>query len=419
MQVPGFNRQVALFLIYSLLFHVGLFGITDVLLNFYLVSIGHDPETISLLQAVPRLSGFLTGLPIGLLANRIGNRRIIILSTWGVALCVASTVFVQGLFLLVISRFLWGVFFGAGQVVKPPFMVTLTAQNEHTAQFSYHNLVSMTAVSVGSALGGFMPLMISELLSVQGVGDLRPEQMPIAYQSAILVAAVVIFISTLPLFLLSNRGTNPNQTDTSKDNKMKHTIPWKMILKLAFPLFIFGISGGLTFPFFNLFFREQFGITDSAVGGVLGLGWFIMGIAPLFNPIWEARMGRVLALASLMTISAIAFVGLGVAQSLMIAVIFYVVAIGIRNTMQPLFQPLFMDSLPSQFHNVASSVGLVLWNIGWFGSTMSFGFLQANIGYGNIMLVVAFFVLLNGITIYLVHRDRVQLKRVLTKTSKI
>ena len=77
---PGLNRRVLLFLCHSLLFHIALLGIADILLNFYLVSIGFDGQTIALLQSLPRLSGFLIGLPIGLFADRIGNRRLIMLS---------------------------------------------------------------------------------------------------------------------------------------------------------------------------------------------------------------------------------------------------------------------------------------------------------------------------------------------------
>ena len=123
-------------------------------LNFYLVSIGYDTATISLLQSLPRLSGFLIGLPIGLIANRVGNRRLIMLSTAGIALSVATTALTQSLPIIALSRFLWGACFGANQVVKPPFMVTLTDRSEHTAQFAYHNLVAMLAVAIGSVLGG-------------------------------------------------------------------------------------------------------------------------------------------------------------------------------------------------------------------------------------------------------------------------
>ncbi len=405
-RLPGLNSQVLLFLCHSLFFHIGLLGIADILLNFYLVSIGTDAETIGLLQSLPRLSGFMVGLPIGWVANRVGNRRLIALSTAGIALSVAATAFTQALPALVISRFCWGACFGANQVVKPPFMVTLTQRSEHTAQFSYHNLVSMLAVSIGSALGGILPLLVSRLIGIEGGAGLRPEEMPLAYQGGIVIAALLIMLSVLPVLAL--RGDSAASAATEARNGLVlRAAPWRAILRLTFPLFVFGISGGLTFPFFNLFFRDVFGIGDSAVGGIIGLGWLVMGIMPLLNPFWEARMGRALALSVLMVGSALAFVGLSLSGALLTAVIFYVLAIGIRNTMQPLFQPLLMDSLNADFHNIASSVGLVLWNLGWFGSTLSFGFLQASLGYRNIMLVVAFFVLLNGLSIRWSSRRRV------------
>lgn len=403
--LPGLNRQVLLFLFHSLLFHVGLLGIADVLFNFYLVSAGYEAGTIGLLQALPRLGGFLIGLPIGLIANRAGNRRVIMISTGGIAVCIALTVIVPTPFLIAASRFFWGACFGAAQVVKPPFMVTLTPPSEHTALFSYHNLVSMIAVAIGSTLGGFIPALVSQAFASQAGGSPSLGAMPDAYQAAILIAAFVVLLSVLPLFWLHGSSAKDDNNPALAKSRRMTSIPWLNILRLAFPLFIFGISGGLTFPFFNLFFRDRFGMADSAVGGVIGLGWFIMGIAPLMNPFWEARKGRVMALTGLMAVSSIAFVGLGMSQTIIIAVVFYALAIGLRNTMQPLFQPLLMASLPVQFHNIASSVGLALWNMGWFGAAMSFGYLRSALGYPNIMLIVAFFVLLNGISIYLTHRS--------------
>lgn len=404
-RLPGLNGQVLLFLCHSLFFHIGLLGVADILLNFYLVSIGYDAETIGLLQSVPRLSGFVLGLPVGWVANRIGNRRLIAISTCALALSVAATAFTQSLAVLVISRFCWGASFGANQVAKAPFMVTLTHRSEHTAQFSYHNLVSMLAVSLGSALGGFLPILVSELVAIEGAGSIRPEEMPLAYQGGIVIAASVILLSVLPLLVLGGDRVSRDSADAGK-NLYLRSVPWRRILRLTFPLFVFGISGGLTFPFFNLFFRDVFGITDSAVGSVIGLGWLVMGIMPMLNPFWEARMGRAGALSALMVASAIAFIGLSFSGALLVAVVFYVLAIGIRNTMQPLFQPLLMDSLPEDYRNIASSAGLVMWNLGWFVSTLSFGFLQATLGYRNIMLVVAFFVLMNGLSIRWSNRKR-------------
>ncbi len=403
-QVRGLNQQVVTFFLHSLIFHIGLLGITDVLLNFYLVSIGYDAEIISALQAIPRLSGFLTGLPIGLVANRFGKRRMIILSSYGIALCTAAVVLAPSLLLITISRFFWGFFFGAGQVVKPPYMVTLTHRDEHTAQFAYHNLISMTAVSVGSVIGGFLPLLVSGLFSISAIDQLPPEQTSLAYRGSILLASVLIAVSVLPLYRLPDDRV---RSDKSKENRKysKLYTPWITIFKLSFPLLVFGISGGLTFPFFNLFFREQFGVADNVVGTVIALGWLGMALAPLMNPTWERYVGRARALTGLMIVSAIAFLGLGLAQVLIVAVPFFMIAIGIRNTMQPLYQPMLMDSLPTDLHNLASSVGLVLWNIGWFGSTLAFGWLHSAIGFDGIMFVVSIHVLLNGISVYVVFHQ--------------
>ena len=399
-RLPGLNRLVLLFLCHSLLFHIGLLGIADILLNFYLVSIGYDSMTISLLQSLPRLSGFLIGLPIGLVANRIGNRRLILLSTAGVALSVAATALSPHFLVIALSRFCWGACFGANQVVKSPFMVTLTDRSEHTAQFAYHNLVSMIAVALGSAVGGLLPILMSQLLSIEAAGALRPEQMPLAYRAGIVAASALLLLSMLPILALKNRPAADAEARHNRPRLSAHA-PWRRIMRLAFPLLVFGLSGGLTFPFFNLIFRDLFGISDSAIGGVIGLGWLAMGLLPLLNPVWEARMGRAGALTALMFASALAFVGFSLSQVLTIAVVFYVLAIGIRNTMQPLFQPLLMDSLDAAYHNLASSIGLVFWNIGWFASTLAFGWLQAGIGTRNIMLLVAILVLLNGLSIRL------------------
>ena len=403
-RIPGLNGLVLLFLCHSLLFHIALLGIADILLNFYLVSIGYDTTTISLLQSLPRLSGFIIGLPIGLIANRVGNRRLILLSTGGLALAVATTALTESLPIIAASRFLWGASFGANQVVKPPFMVRLTERSEHTAQFSYHNLVAMSAVAIGSVLGGLLPLVVSQTLPIAGTVDLRPEEMPMAYRLSIMCAAILLLLSNVPIIALGSKVADEGERRATLG--MWRSTPWRRVIRLTFPLFVFGISGGLTFPFFNLIFRELFGMTDSAVGSVIGLGWLVMGLMPLLNRAWEARLGRAGALTALMLVSAAAFVGLSLSQGLATAVAFYVLAIGLRNTMQPLFQPLLMDSLDVAHRNVASSVGLVMWNIGWFMSTYSFGILQSAIGYRNIMLVVAAFVVLNGLSIHVTARRR-------------
>ena len=118
------------------------------------------------------------------------------------------------------------------------------------------------------------------------------------------------------------------------------------------------------------------------------------------------RRGLVAGGAATLGIAAIAFLGLSAAPVLAVSVVCYVVAISFRNVMQPLFQPLIMDTLPPNLHNIASSVGMVLWNVGWFSATAISGFWQEAYGFDVIMRVVAAGVLVNGVMVVLLFRNR-------------
>jgi len=52
------DRDIWLFLLYSAIFHIGVLGLADVVLNFYFVSLGYDSQVIGQLQSYPRLADF-------------------------------------------------------------------------------------------------------------------------------------------------------------------------------------------------------------------------------------------------------------------------------------------------------------------------------------------------------------------------
>jgi len=74
--------------------------------------------------------------------------------------------------------------------------------------------------------------------------------------------------------------------------------------------------------------------------------------------------------------------------------------------MSPLFQPLLMDSLPATLHNLASSVGFVLWNIDYFTASILGEIWQTEYGFGFIMQIVALTVFMTGISVVLNYRKR-------------
>ncbi|RPJ00455.1 MAG: MFS transporter, partial [Chloroflexi bacterium] len=222
-----------------------------------------------------------------------------------------------------------------------------------------------------------------------------------AYRFALMIAGALIIGSSLLLLRLRDPQQGMVHAPAMTD---QFQIPWLKLVWLSSPLLLFGFTGGLTFPFYNLFFRTTYAASDQAVGTILSLGWIGMALVPLGNPAWEKRYGRVCAIALAMAVAAAAFLGLSLAPVLVPGVICYVVAISFRNMMQPLFQPLLMSTLPPEHHNLTSSIAMVQWNIGWFAATAISGVWQADHGFDFIMRVVAAGVFLNGALIVWVFR---------------
>lgn len=393
------NRPALALLVFSAVYSFALFGIPDVILNFYYVSVGYDSEAISALQSVPRIAGLLTGLPIGLLASRLGERRLLALSTLCAALALGAMVVLPPTpFQLILTRFLIGLFYGAGQIALPVLMVRLVSERRTTTYFAVFNIVGMGMNALGSLIGGYLPAWLAGIIGV-AVGSSG------AYGAALAVAALLLITSVLPLGSIPERA----QAQRREPLRFMRGMPWRRIALLSLPMLFFGFTGGLTFPFYNLFFRETFALSDEAVGIALSIGWLSMALIPMLNPFWEQRFGRAGALGVLMTISAVAFFGLSLtsdARALVPSLIAFAIAIGVRNCNQPLFQPLQIGSLPREQHNAASSVSSVIWNLGWFSATAISGTLQTQFGYPTIMAIVAVGVLLCGISVVLVYRGK-------------
>jgi MFS family permease len=404
----GFNRRVALYLFHASLFHIGLFGMTDVILNFYFVSLGHNSDTIGWLQGVARIGGFLTGIPMGLLADRLGGRRVSIYSMLGAALTYGLLIFWPSLPVLVLSRFLAGLGYGAAAILPGPLLLNFVPREQQTRLFAFYNLLTMVATSFGSFIAGFLPTCLTALAlplraNLPGASD---PQSAFAYGAALLVAGLLIGLSVLPLFWLGD-STPPARADERRAGVASlRALPWLYLSFLSLPVLFFGFTAGMTFPFYNLFFRTTFHLPDQAVSSILSVGWLFMGLMTMITPWWDRRFGSAGGLGLAMGIAAVAFIGLGGAHELGLGIFFFVVAVCARNAMVPLFTPLIMRGLPVALHNITSSLGNTLWSLGFFVASAVSGIWQQTYGFGLIMTSVAVGLLFTGAAVVLIFRKQ-------------
>lgn len=400
------DREVWLFLLYSAALHIGYFGVADVVLNFYFVSLGHDPATIGVLQSQPRLAGLLTSIPIGILANRTGVHRMLAISTAGIAAMMLLEIAFPSLVMLIVAQFMVGLFYGGQQIAVAPMMMTLVPAERRTHFFALHNVIAMAMMAAGSFIGGYLPALVVSAAS-HGVpaADPASAQTPFAYGSTIAIGAFLILTGLIP-FRFVRSGRKPRAVARTAEPS-RTAVPWRKLTVMTLPMLGFGFTGGLTFPFYNLFFRTQFGVPDDGVGTILSIGWFGMALIPMLNPWWERRYGRAWSLGILLSIAAVSFQIMAVSSTLALCVMAFIFAISFRNCMQPLFQPLTLDHLPSELHNNLSSMSMVMWNIGWYVATLISGYLQQNHGFGMVYTIVAVSIFATGASVVAVfHRRR-------------
>lgn len=399
----GLSRPLVLFLWHSAVFHVGALGVADVVLNFYFVSLGYGSDAIGLLQGVSRVGGALMGIPIGILADRVGARRVIIAATLLAAFSYLPMLLMPTLPVLFLSRVLFGIALSATFIAAAPFLIALVEREHQAHAFGYYQVATLSMTAVGSLVGGVLPSWIVSTFGAPESAlrpDLAPAQTPFAYGGALFVGALLCLISLLPLLGVPNvRHARP-----STALPPLRAVPWRPTLLLALPILIFGLSAGLTFPFYNLFFRTRFNLADNEVGLILSMGWLMMGVIGVTTPWWERRFGRLGGTILTTCLAAVAYLALGLAEAVLFGVLMFVSAAAIRNLLVPLYEPLRLEYIDRSLHNLSSAIGSVFWSVGWFLSSSLSGILQRDFNFTLIFGVVAALQLLTALSVALIFR---------------
>jgi MFS family permease len=138
---------------------------------------------------------------------------------------------------------------------------------------------------------------------------------------------------------------------------------------------LLGIGGGAILPFQNLFFRQQFGLGDAAVGAVLAWSALGMGLGAVMGGPISARMG-------LRRAAGLLRIGAAPAMLLMLTPALFPTAMGffLRGmfvaSSYPLNDALVMQATPMRQRGAAMSLTSVLWSLGWALASVASGWAQ-------------------------------------------
>lgn len=369
-------------------------GIQGVLFNLYLVEAGFGSPFVGRVLAMLGTGIALGALPAGLLAERWGRRRCLMvgLAVEGLGLATRALVAEPGAILA--SSFLVGVGQSLFQIASLPFLTEQSGPRERTHLFSFVFAAALLADVVGSAVGGFLPAVLLGFPAALRPGTLG------AYRAVLVLGGVAALSAALPLLRL--RGLREASAVRQRDEQPPGS--GRLLVPIAFNFFLIGCGGGLVVPFMNLYFRERFACSPAQIGAYFSIASVLTASAALAGPLFARRFGTLRTAVAFELLSLPFLVTLGAESRLDVAVGAFWLRAMLMKAGTPLLQTFVMETLPPGLRARSSSVNNLVWNLGWAASAGGAGALIARWGYALPFYLTAALYATASLTFYLSFR---------------
>jgi MFS family permease len=366
----SFSRPARLYLITELLAWT-CHGIFAVVFNLYLLEGGYRESFIGRAVSLNGLGMALAALPAGLLADRWGRRRCLLLG----AVVDALSQLVRALWLDPGAVLLGSFFAGAGQsllaTAAAPFLTDHSTPRERTHLFSTFFATALVAGVIGSVLGGEVPRLLLGLSE-----GLRPDRLH-AYRGALVLGVALAAVAALPLLRLRRleEPALPAAGLPVEPAARRRLVP------IGLNALLIGAGAGLVIPFMNLYFARRFGCSSAQIGWFFSIAAVFTAAASLLGPALARRFGKLRTAVAAQVLSLPFLVTLGFERRLDVAVGAFWMRATLMQASTPLVQTFVMEALPNALRARAASLINTVWNVGWAVSATMSGVIIQRFGY--------------------------------------
>jgi len=268
-------------------------GIWAVIFNLYLnlKAVGFQPDFIGLMFTVSAIATGLVALPAGLLCERLGPKKALLIGFMANFVNLAQIVILQPSILLVASLSS-GLIGTVAWVAAAPFMMENSTQEERTYFFSVDWAIMIIMGVIGNYVGGLMPNLLNTFLGLPTGAN----GSPIGYRISLGISMALALTMVIPVLLIKEDRMLQRQKISdliSFRNIQSH----RTILKFMIPTAMIGFGAGFIVPLFNLFFSLKFSASLEQIGLISSLSSITLGIGTLAAPALSKRLGRVKSIA--------------------------------------------------------------------------------------------------------------------------
>jgi MFS family permease len=361
-------------------------------LNYYVHSLGYQPEFIGIFSAMPAIGALISAVPVGILADRLGRKPVLLLSAFLTPLFLAACGLVTSPFLLLSCAFMQGVVSTAYWVTNLPLLTESTTESQRVGVFALNSFLLLGVGSLGSLLGGAIPEFTASVLQVSAAST-------IALRYGVFAAALFTFVFGLPLWFLqeSKRTATNEATDkpaqTVLEESMRNSgplaeavlhekrerLPVVLFVKLLVPDLLFTMGEGAVVALMQLFFILRFSLLPGPLGIIFTISGLAGGAFSLTAPLFVKRWSKLRVVTTVQYLTAPLMILIGFAPTLPLAIAGEYTRSFMRTLIEPIYAAFAMEQVSDRHRATLSGFYSVTWSVGFSIGPSIGGWLQSNV----------------------------------------
>src|SRR5258708_3307729 len=277
-------------------------SISALTLNYYVHSLGYHPDFIGVFSAMPAIGALISAIPVGLLADRIGRKPVLLLTAVLTPFFLAACAFVTSANWLLLCAFMQGVVSTAYWVTNLPLLTESTTERQRVGVFALNSFLLLGVGAFGNLLGGAIPEFIAGILHISAASTL-------ALRWGVFAAALFTFVFGLPLWFLrepkrttAHRATEKATKAVLEENvrnsgplaeavlhEKRERLPVALFVELLVPDLLFTMGEGAVVALMQLFFILRFHLLPGPLGIIFTISRLAGGIFSLTAPLFVKR----------------------------------------------------------------------------------------------------------------------------------
>ena len=429
--VRNLNRNMRFFL--ATAFFVCLAQAVDiVLLNLYLKNVGFSNTQLGEIESMRFLASMILSVPCGLLSDRLGRRKTMLLSITLCSLAHGLRAVLLSQTALMAATFLQGGSYTLLFITIPPFIAEQVAEEHRGTIFSLF-FASFTGVGIiGYMLGGVLPDLL------HGMGSVLVH----SQRLTLLLGAGIFSIALLPTVFIREQergvgvasaadeiGARLNENTVNEFPQIDGVDPASVtdkqsaigfletmrrlpaaerraIISFTIPEIFSGIGSALIVPLMTVFFSSQYQMSSSTIGVVEAAGELSIIVATFLGPFVMQRFGIVKAIAMFQLASAPFLLLMGNAPLLPLALVGYLVRGALMNSLSPLKSTLQMQRVSAAYRGFAASCAEVGFSLSRTIFASIGGRFSESYGFPALYSFASIFYIASGVLYFLLNREK-------------